>query len=311
MTKNVIRPEAKIDDYDAIIVGAGPAGLTAATYLGRFRRRVLILDGGRPRADWIPQSHNTPGFAAGVGGRQLLSDLSRQAELYGAQRRAARAVALSRKAKRFEVALETAQGDLTAGRAIVRARFVLLATGLVDRLPPLDRIEAAIRAAKVRVCPICDAYEAIDKAIAVLGDDDSGAREAAFLTTYSQRVTLLHLGDPATLTGKKALDQHGVEVEPISLSDLAVGPEAVTVRRGDQAQRTFDCLYLALGCEMQTRLAVDEGAAHDADGNLLVSAHQETSIEGLYAAGDIVRWLTRSPWPPPRPPSPPPISTNG
>lgn len=294
MTKTPVPPDAaEIDDYDAIIVGAGPAGLTAATYLGRFRRKVLILDGGRPRADWIPESHNTPGFPGGVGGRQLLSDLRHQAELYGARRRVARAVALSHRAQRFEVTLDTAQRDLAAGRALVRARFVLLATGLLDRLPSLDRIEAAIRAAKVRMCPICDAYEAIDQAIAVLGDDDRGAREAAFLTTYSQRVTLLHLGDPATLSDKKALDEHGVEVELISLSDLAVGPEAVTVRRGDQAQRTFDCLYLALGCEMQTRLASDQGAAHDADGNLLVSAHQETSIEGLYAAGDIVRGLNQ------------------
>ena len=61
-----------MDRYDAIIVGAGPAGLTAATYLARFRRSVLVLRAGRPRADWIPESHNTPGFPRGVGGPELL-----------------------------------------------------------------------------------------------------------------------------------------------------------------------------------------------------------------------------------------------
>ncbi|PLR28678.1 NAD(P)/FAD-dependent oxidoreductase [Caulobacter zeae] len=293
MTRSSALPDAaKIDEYDVIVVGAGPAGLTAATYLGRFRRKVLILDGGRPRADWIPESHNTPGFPGGVGGRRLLADMGRQASLYGAERRAGRAVRLSRQAERFEVMLETAGGDPGAP-ARVFARFVLLATGVVDRLPDLDGVEAAIRAAKVRMCPICDAYEAIDQAIAVLGEGDLGAREAAFLTTYSQRVTLLHLGDPATLTDRQALDDHGVEVLPITLGDLAVGREAVKVGRGGAAQRSFDCLYLALGCEMQSRLALACGAAHDADGNLLVSAHQETSIAGLYAAGDVVRGLNQ------------------
>lgn len=294
MTKAAALPDTpRVDDYDVIIVGAGPAGLTAATYLGRFRRKVLILDGGRPRADWIPESHNTPGFPGGVGGRQLLADMDRQARLYGAERRAARAQSLSRMAERFEVTLETARGDLAGAPAQVRARFVLLATGVIDRLPDLDGMEVAIKAAKVRMCPICDAYEAIDQTIAVLGEGDLGAREAAFLTTYSPRVTLLHLGDPAMLTDRETLDEHGVEIMPITLADLAVGPETVTVARSDQAPRTFDCLYLALGCEMQTGLATDWGAAHDDDGNLIVSAHQETSVEGLYAAGDVVRGLNQ------------------
>ena len=77
--------------YDVIIVGAGPAGLTAATYLGRFRRKVLILDGGLSRASWIPEGHNTPGFPDGVGGDALLSRLSEQASRYGAERVTARA----------------------------------------------------------------------------------------------------------------------------------------------------------------------------------------------------------------------------
>ena len=82
-----------MDRYEVVIIGAGPAGLTAATYLGRYRRRVLILDSGRSRAAWIPQSHNTPGFPRGVGGPALLENLSQQASLYGAQRRQARAAA--------------------------------------------------------------------------------------------------------------------------------------------------------------------------------------------------------------------------
>lgn len=275
--------------YDVIIVGAGPAGLTAATYLGRFRRKVLILDGGSSRASWIPESHNTPGFPRGVGGPALLTEMGRQARLYGAERRMGRARTLERAGAGFELTLDA---DAPESPPLI-ARFVLLATGVVDRLPDLPGVEAAIRAAKVRMCPICDAYEAIDQKIAILGEGDLGAREAAFLTTYSKTVTLLHLGPLSTLGQPGALKAKGVEILPIALSNLSLAPDRIEANPASGASRTFDCLYLALGCEMQSRLAVQWGAAHDAEGNLIVNAHQETSIERLYAAGDVVRGLNQ------------------
>ena len=226
--------------YDAIIVGAGPAGLTAATYLGRFRRKVLILDGGPSRASWIPESHNTPGFPHGVGGDALLARLDEQAGLYGAERLVARAQALVPEQDGFALTLEDSQ--------TVRGRFVLLATGVVDRLPDLADIEAAIRATRVRICPICDAYEAIDQKIAVLGDGDLGAREAMFLTNYSARVTLLHLGPVSTLSDPEALAAHGVEVLGVDLREVSVGSGPVVVTSGAGAPRSFDCVFLALGC---------------------------------------------------------------
>lgn len=278
-----------LPDYDVISVGAGPAGLTAATYLGRFRRKVLILDGGPPRASWIPESHNTPGFPRGVGGPALLADMGQQARLYGAERRAGRARILARAGAGFELTLDEDGPDSRP----LSARFVLLATGVVDRLPDLPGVEAAIRAAKVRMCPICDAYEAIDQKIAVLGQGELGAREAAFLTTYSKTISLLHLGALSTLDQLDALKAKGVEILPTALTDVSVSADRIEVAIVGGAVRTFDCLYLALGCEMQSRLAVQWGAAHDAEGNLIVNAHQQTSIDGLYAAGDVVRGLNQ------------------
>ncbi|PVM82948.1 NAD(P)/FAD-dependent oxidoreductase [Caulobacter endophyticus] len=270
--------------YDAIVVGAGPAGLTAATYLGRFRRRVLVLDGGEPRANWIPESHNTPGFPDGVGGPALLSRLRRQAELYGATTIEARADSLARVEECFEVALD---GSSTP----VKAPFVLLATGVVDRKPDIDGIDEAVRRALVRICPICDAYEAIDQRIAVLGDGPLGAREALFLKTYSDSVTLLHQGSLDALPDVGRLLADDVGVMSVTPADIRFD-EAVQVSV-DGRERTFDCLYLALGCEMQSRLAVRWGAAHDDGGNLIVDRHQQTSIDGLYAAGDVVRGLNQ------------------
>jgi len=251
-----------VDRYDAIIVGAGPAGLTAATYLARFRRSVLVLRAGRPRADWIPESHNTPGFPRGVGGPELLRRLTEQALEFGARCRDLRVERLVQADGLFEIA-----GDEGA----VRAPAVLLATGVVDRMPGIEGLEAAVRRSLVRMCPICDAYEAIDKRIAVLGDGGLAEREAAFLRTYSAQVSLIAEG-----AGR-----------------LAFSDEAVEWTSPGGAVRTFDHLYLALGCDSQSALAVAAGAARDGDGNLLVDAHQMTSIDGLYAAGDVVRGLNQ------------------
>lgn len=274
---------AEATAFDAIIVGAGPAGLMAATYLGRFRRSVLVLDGGPSRADWIPESHNTPGFPAGVGGPELLRRMREQAARYGARRMEGRAEVLTPAEDGFEVALED-------GRPL-RARFVLLATGVLDRKPGLPGIDGAIRRGLVRICPICDAYEAIDSAIAVLADGDLGGREARFLRHYSESVTLLLQGD-APLQDEAGLRAAGIEVLRIDVGDLDLASDTVRLR-GAEGERRFDHLYLALGCEMESRLAVRWGAAHDDDGNLIVDAHQRTSVDGLYAAGDVVRGLNQ------------------
>jgi thioredoxin reductase (NADPH) len=267
-------------NYDAVIVGAGPAGLTAATYLGRFRRRTLVLDGGPPRASWIPTSHNTPGFPEGLDGPSLLVRLREQADRYGAEVRNARAETLIRDQDLFRV-------KLADGGEVV-APFVLLATGVVDRKPDLPGLDAAIRRGVVRVCPICDAYEAIDAAIAVLGDGPLGVREAMFLRTYSDRVTLLHIGEGGAPSspGSGELETLAIAIEQLTLGDK------VSIETG-QGPRDFDCVYLALGCELQNRLAVLWGADHDNEGNLIVDAHQQTSVEGLYAAGDVVRGLNQ------------------
>lgn len=270
--------------YDALIVGAGPAGLTAATYLGRFRRKVLVLDGGPSRASWIPESHNTPGFPQGVGGGALLARMRDQAERYGAVFQTARAETFERRGDLFAVRLSGESGGTVQGRTL------LLAAGVVDIKPDLPGIDAAIRRALVRICPICDAYEAIDQAIAVLGDGPLGAREAIFLRTYSNQVTLLHLGASDDLD-LVALREAGVTVMATSLGAVRL-EDQVIVETGD-GRATFDCFYLALGCEMQSRLAVRWGAEHDDDGNLNVDAHQRCSIDGLYAAGDVVRGLNQ------------------
>ena len=261
--------------YEAIVVGAGPAGLTAAVYLARFRRRVLVLDGGPSRAAWIPESHNTPGFPAGISGTALLQRLRDQAEEYGAVISAARADRLEQTSGRFR---------LHIGGERVEAPTVLLATGLVDHLPDIPGVDAALAASLARVCPICDAYEAIDARLAVLGDGPLALREAEFLRTYSQDVSVLMLGEEgAGSTG----------VMPVALQDIRFEDRKVVLARQGLADQRFDYLYLAMGSTIQADLATGLGARQDDSGKLLADAHQMTTVEGLYVAGDVVRGLNQ------------------
>jgi thioredoxin reductase (NADPH) len=268
---------------DAIVIGAGPAGLTAAIYLGRFRRRCLVLEHGESRARWIPTSHNIPGFAAGIGGEEFSSSLREQALKYGAQLRRA-LVSRITVAEDGLFSVRTAQGTH-------RSHFVLLATGVKDHLPAIEGASEAILRSLVRSCPICDAYEAIDKRIAVIGDGALGEREAAFLRHYSNRVTLLQLGPPKSEHDERP-PGGDIERVAIDLSDLRLLKDRVALKT-TAGERHFEVIYLALGCSSQNRLARSLNARCDENGALMVSAHQETTVPQLYAAGDVVRGLNQ------------------
>jgi thioredoxin reductase (NADPH) len=269
---------------EILIVGAGPAGLTAATYLGRFRRRVLVVDAGEPRACWIPVSHNMPGFPAGVSGPDILQRMREQALEYGAEIRPGRVERLMRDEDAFVAVID---GEP------VRTRAVLLATGVVDHHPDLPGVERAVQRALVRICPICDGYEATGKAVAVLGDSDKGAREAAFMRTYSDRVTLIHIGPADKLTQADEMARLGVEVIAAPLEAVHLEQDRVTALGWGGQSRAFDLIYSALGTSPNAELARDLGARLAVDGRLVVDLHQATSLPGLWAAGDVVRGLNQ------------------
>lgn len=272
------------DDPEVLIVGAGPAGLTAATYLARFRRRVLVADGGAPRACWIPVSHNMPGFPEGITGDAILKRMTGQAREYGAVIEPGRVEGLGRDGEGFVARIN--------GRE-VRVRAVLLATGVIDHHPDLPGVERAIERSLVRICPICDGYEAIDKAVAVIGDDDKGVREADFLRTYSDRVTLIHTGPAAALTDETELARMGIELIRAPIDNVSLDGDRVTALSWGGTFRSFDLVYSALGTSPNAELAGRLDARTGEDGRLFVDARQQTSVAGLYAAGDVVRGLNQ------------------
>ena len=271
-------------DPEVLVIGAGPAGLTAATNLGRFLRRVLVADAGEPRACWIPVSHNMPGFPAGITGGAILSRLRDQAEEYGAVIEPGAVETLRRDGDGFVARLN--------GRDL-RVRAVLLATGVMDHHPDLPGVENAIRRSLVRICPICDGYEARDKAVAVIGHDDKGVREAAFLRTYSDRVTLIHIGAPDALTDRAALGRLGITLVETAIENVEIEGDRVTALGWGGAFKAFDFVYSALGTSPNASLAERLGAETGGDGRLVVDPHQLTTVPGLYAAGDVVRGLNQ------------------
>jgi thioredoxin reductase (NADPH) len=273
-------------DVDALVVGAGPAGLAAAIYLGRFRRTFVLADGGESRLGLIPVTHNHPGFPDGIEGRTLLARMRAQAERYGAVARAGVARAIHREGETFACDL--------AGR-VIRARYVILATGVADR-PPSANFSEAVRKALIRVCPICDAYEVIDQDIGVIGLGERGAREAIFLRDYSPRITLLHVGRAEELdrATRSDLARAGIALIEAAVTAVVIGDNhAVTLDLADGRRRTFDTIYSALGLEPRNGLAVALGARTNDAGCLVVDEHQRTSAPGVYAAGDVVRGLNQ------------------
>lgn len=270
--------------HDVLIIGGGPAGLTAAVYLGRFLRRVVVIESAASRARWIPTSHNIPGFTQGVAGSDLLKALRAQASRYGAEIRTGEVSALARRESAFEA---------RAAGEILSARFVLLATGVRDRLPEIPGAADALLRSVLRVCPICDGFEARGRSIAVIGDGPHGDREAEFLRTYSDRITYLDVGGNAAPRRRERLERAGIAFIEARLRDLVLDRGQLRLCPPHGEIKTFEVAYAALGCTPQLDLVAPLGARCDDARALMVDAHQQTSVDGLYAAGDVVRGLNQ------------------
>ena len=276
---------------DCLIVGGGPAGLTAALYLARFRRRALVVDAGEPRAAWIPKSHTLPMLEDGISGADLLARQERTASRYGARILRAEVAQLSREGKLFSAEMRTPAGANTR----LQARHVLLATGARDVEPDLPGLPDAIRRGLVRYCPICDGYEASGRRIAVIGHGAHGLGEAVFLArSYSRNVTLLTLGRELVLDEReeRRRAEHGIRIVPDPIAHLAIEDGRIAAFRTHGGEElTFDVLYSALGLARRSALAEALGAETDDAGAVVVDDHGQTSTHGLYAAGGVVKGL--------------------
>jgi thioredoxin reductase (NADPH) len=269
---------------DCLIVGGGPAGLTAAIYLARFHLDIMVVDGGKSRAGLIPCTRNVSGFPDGINGNELLERMRAQACKYGAKIESEFVTKLER---------DDESGIFTAtwGSGEARARTVLLATGVTNRRPPMDEElhDDALTRGLVRYCPICDGYEVTDKRVGVIGSDSHGVAEAVFIRSFTADVTLI-APDKAMCLG--AEDQGKLKDAAIECVDgpaqaVAITGECIVVDTAE-GHYTFDSIYPALGSDTHTQLAAMAGADLSKENCIKVDSHQRASVPGLYAAGDVV-----------------------
>jgi thioredoxin reductase (NADPH) len=265
--------------YDCLIVGGGPAGLMAAIYLARFRRRVCVVDAGASRAALIPRSHNVPGFVHGLSGTDLIARMSAQLGELAVTRVDAEVTALRRHEQGFQA--------IWNGRAHAAAT-VILACGIVDTHPPFDEWRAAVADGLLRYCPVCDAFEAIGRRIGVVGPLRGAAGKALFMRGYSRDVTLLATDENDGTATASELTEAGVEVVVAPGLRLRRQHDGVEAVFADGRTAQFEIVYPAMGAEVRSHLAVTLGAEHTAEGYLKVDDHQRTSVDGLYGIGDVV-----------------------
>jgi thioredoxin reductase (NADPH) len=270
------------DPIDCLIVGGGPAGLTAAIYLARFHLDIRLVDDGKGRAESIPCTHNHAGYPDGISGKELVRRMREQAQRYGA-----------RIERDYVTRLDKTETGFCAtwGSGSVEARTVLLATGVKNRRPPMDQElhDEALQRGLIRYCPICDGYEVTDKRVGVIGSGSHGVAEALFLRSYTSDITLV--------APDKALNVSAEDQEKLALANIKTvdGPARAVALTGDcivvdtaEGHFTFDSVYPALGSDVHCQLAGQVGARLNDDGCIGVDARQRTSVEGLYAAGDVV-----------------------
>jgi thioredoxin reductase (NADPH) len=277
------------DTLDCLIVGGGAAGLTAAVYLGRYRRRAMVLDGGGSRLQWIPRTRNVPGFPDGIEGPELLRRMQEHARRYGVPTTHTQVQRLRRLDDGAFVA-ESAQGRW-------RARFVLLATGARDVEPEIEGLRDAMKAGQVRYCPVCDGFETQGQRVAVLGRAGHGLRESLFISGFGNEVTWLAMAtqDEVDQGELAQLRQAGVRLaeSPPHRIECGVDNCGVRVELQNRQVLEFDTLYPALGLHHACDLATALGARSLENGQLEVDPHQQTTIDGLYAAGDVAMDLNQ------------------
>ncbi|MGN6377202.1 MAG: NAD(P)/FAD-dependent oxidoreductase [Sphingomonas sp.] len=273
------------DTIDCLVVGAGPAGLTAAIYLSRFYLKTRLIDAGNSRAAMIPRTHNHAGYPGGIPGTELLERMREQAGEFGANVTHGLVERLERQDDLFVAHF--------GGENIV-ARTVLLATGVVNNRPKIspDIHDEAVRRGLLRYCPICDGFEVTDRAVGVIGTHNHGANEAAFIRMYTADVTLISPDGPHDLSeeDRARLEELGVAMTEGPCQPLHIDGQRIIVPTPD-GKLSFDSVYPALGSVIRSELAVDVGAETSGDGCLAIDDHQRTSIPGLYAAGDVAKGL--------------------
>jgi thioredoxin reductase (NADPH) len=284
---------------DVVIVGAGPAGLTAAIYAARARLSPLVLEGeltsntDQPGGQLMltTEVENYPGFVDGILGPELMGTFRAQAERFGAEIVTARASRLDLSAAPFGIWVD----DPDSAEPTYRSRTVLLATGARALMLGLPN-EQRLLGHGVSTCATCDGFFFRDKRIAVVGGGDSAIEEATFLTRFGRSVTVVHRRKE--LRASKIMQDRAFRNEKIDFlwssvvmdvlgDDHVTGMRVRNVETGELSDVEVDGIFVAIGHAPNTDLVVGQLDLDEAGYVLTHGGGTFTSVPGVFACGDV------------------------
>lgn len=274
---------------DLIILGSGPAGLTAGVYAARAHLKPLIVDGSEPggQLTLTTMVENFPGFPEGLMGPDLIRSMRQQAERFGAEYRQGTATAADLSRRPFGITIDGATEE---------CRSLIIATGASAKMLGLDS-ERKLVGHGVSTCATCDGFFFQDQEVMVVGGGDSSLEEALFLTKFAKRVTVIHrrdklraskiMQDKAFANPKISFLWDSVPEEILDVSQQKV--TAVRVRNlksGAVTEQPMDGVFVAIGHTPNT--AIFRGLLElDAVGYIKTREGTQTSVPGVFAAGDV------------------------
>lgn len=264
---------------DVMIVGGSSAGLSAALVLGRARRRVLVFDDGKPCNRF---SHASHGFLTrdGVAPADLVGIAREQLQPY-------ESVTLINATAAQVGVVEGGFSVTTAAGDVHTARKLLLATGLTDTLPAIDGI-GQFWGRSVFHCPYCDGWEVRDQPIVVYNDSETALHQIMLLDQWTKRLTLATGGTNKLTDEERArIQKHGIRIIDTPATRVEGGEKIERVVFADGSVVECAAMFVRLVSEQRTTFPRDLGCAFTAQGLVQVSAAAETSVPGVYAAGDI------------------------
>jgi thioredoxin reductase len=266
--------------YDVIVVGGGPAGLSATLMLGRCRRRVLMCDTGQPRNR---HSHALHGYLTRDGIPPTDFNSLGRAELtkYGVECRTVGVTEAQRLDGRFRVSLADGRTE--------ESRFLLLATGVTDHLPRIPGIEACY-GRSVHHCPYCDGWEWQDRPLAVLGKGSSGVALALSLKTWSSDVVLCTDTSRLDRRHRERLDRNRIPVRASRVTGLEhVDGMLSTITFAAEEPLRADAMFFTSGQHPQCDLASRMGCVFNNRGTVNTGRLSDTNVPGVFVAGDASR----------------------